>query len=193
MNSDDIARLAYLGLLGAVLVGWFVTQNRDSLGKLAQQAVAWGLIFLGVIAAIGLWDDIRQTIRPQQSTMRADNSVNLPRAPDGHYYLTLMINDVAIDFLVDTGASQMVLTQSDAEKVGINPADLAFTGRATTANGEVRTAPVRLAQVSLGPILDRNVRAWVNEGEMEQSLLGMSYLQRWSKIEITGQGLRLTR
>jgi len=193
MNSDDIARLAYLGLLGAVLVGWFITQNRQSLGRLAQQAVAWGLIFLGVIAAIGLWGDIRQTIRPQQSTMRADHSVNLPRARDGHFYLTLMINDVAIYFLVDTGASQMVLTQSDAEKVGLNPADLAFTGRATTANGEVRTAPIRLAQVSLGPILDRNVRAWVNEGEMEQSLLGMSYLQRWSKIEITSQGLRLTR
>ncbi len=193
MNSDDVARLAYLGILGAVLVGWFITQNRQSLGRLAQQAVAWGLIFLGVIAAIGLWGDIRQTIRPQQSTMRADNSVNLPRAPDGHFYLTLMINDVAVDFLVDTGASQMVLTQDDAEKVGLNPADLAFTGRATTANGEVRTAPVRLAQVSLGKITDHNVRAWVNAGEMEQSLLGMSYLQRWSKIEITSQGLRLTR
>jgi aspartyl protease family protein len=193
MNGDDIGNLAYLGLLGAVLVGWFITQNRQSLGKLAQQAVAWGLIFLGVIAAIGLWGDIRQTIQPRQSVVRADNSVDLPRAPDGHFYLTLMVNDVAIDFMVDTGASQVVLTQEDAEKVGLKVADLAFTGRATTANGQVRTAPVRLTQVSLGPISDRNVRAWVNEGELQQSLLGMSYLQRWSKIEITGQGLRLTR
>lgn len=189
----DFGRLAYLGLLGTVLVVWFLVHNRQSMGRLAQQAIAWGLIFLGVVAAYGLWGDIRQTVQPQQSTVREDNSVRLPRAPDGHYYMTLMINDVAVGFLVDTGASQVVLTQKDAERVGLRPEDLMFTGRAMTANGEVRTAPVRLDRVELGPIMDRNVRAWVNEGEMEQSLLGMSYLQRWSRIEITGGGLVLTR
>ena len=66
-------------------------------------------------------------------------------------------------------------------------------GRAMTAHGEVRTAPVRLDSVELGPVLDRNVRAWVNEGEMDKSLLGMSYLQRWNRIEITGNALVLSR
>ena len=193
MNETDFGRLAYLGLLGAVLVVWFISQNRQSLGKLAQQAVAWGLIFLGVIAVIGLWDDIRQTVLPRQSIVQGDNTVDLPRARDGHFYLTLMVNDVAIDFMVDTGASQLVLTRQDARKVGINDDDLAFTGRAMTANGEVRTASVKLAKITLGSITDRNVRAWVNKGELEQSLLGMSYLQRWSKIEITSQNLRLIR
>jgi aspartyl protease family protein len=193
MNAPDFGRLIYLVLLAAVLIGWFVIHNRKSLGKLAQQAAAWVLIFLGVIVAIGLWDDIRQTIRPQQSTMSASNSVEVPRAPDGHYYMTLKVNDVPVNFLVDTGASHVVLTQKDAEKVGLKSENLAYTGRAMTANGEVRTAPVRLDKVELGHIADSNVRAWVNSGELEQSLLGMSYLQRWSKIEITGQGLVLTR
>ncbi len=193
MNEWEIGRLAYLGLLAVVLVGWFVVQNRQSLGKLAQQAVAWGLIFLGVIAAIGLWGDIRQTVRPSLSMVYADNTITVPRAPNGHYYMTLMINDVPVHFLVDTGASHVVLTQKDAARIGLKPQDIAFTGRAMTANGEVRTAPVRLDRVDLGPISDRNIRAWVNEGEMGQSLLGMSYLQRWSRIEITGGALILTR
>ncbi len=193
MNTPDLPRLVYLVILVSVLVVWFVVHNRQSLGKLTQQAIAWGLIFLGVIAAYGLWGDIRQTIRPRQSVVSADNTVDVPRAPDGHYYMTLMINDVPVDFLIDTGASQVVLTRSDALKVGVTLDDLAYTGRARTANGEVRTAPVRLKSVELGPISDSNIRAWVNEGDMDQSLLGMSYLQRWSRIEITGQGLRLTR
>ena len=193
MSDLDLGNLAYLMLLGAVLLGWFVVQNRQSLGRLMQQAIAWTLIFVGVIAAIGLWSDIRQTVQPRQGMVSADNSINLPRAPDGHFYLTLMVNDVPVDFMVDTGASQMVLTLADAARVGLKAEDLAFTGRAMTANGEVRTAPVRLDTVVLGPIADRNIRAWVNEGELGQSLLGMSYLQRWSKIEITGQGLLLTR
>jgi len=193
MNDMDLGRLAYLALLGTVLVVWFVVHNRQSMGRLAQQAVAWGLIFLGVIAVYGLWGDIRQTVRPRQSVVSANNTVEVPRAPDGHYYLTLMVNDVPVEFLVDTGASMVVLTQKDAIRIGLEPDDLAYVGRAVTANGEVRTAPVRLDSVALGPISDRNIRAWVNQGEMWQSLLGMSYLQRWSRIEITGRGLLLTR
>jgi aspartyl protease family protein len=87
----------------------------------------------------------------------------------------------------------MVLTQADAKRAGLDPETLAYLGRANTANGEVRTAFVRLEQVQLGEIVDRDVAAVVNEGQMEQSLLGMGYLQRWGRIEIAGGELILTR
>lgn len=193
MNGFEWGNLIYLGLLLAMVLSWFVAQNRRSIGKLAQQALAWGLIFVGVIAAIGVWDDIRQTIVPTQSVLTETGQIEVPRARDGHYYLTLVINDEPVDFLIDTGASQVVLSHSDAERLGLVTPELAYTGRAMTANGEVRTAPVRLDSVELGPVLDRNVRAWVNEGEMDKSLLGMSYLQRWNRIEITGNALVLSR
>ena len=50
-----------------------------------------------------------------------------------------------------------------------------------------------LNEVRLGEVTDRDVPAVVNEGEMEQSLLGMGYLQRWGRIEISGGELILTR
>lgn len=193
MNSLQWGNLAYLVLLGAVLIFWFMVQNRQSLGKTLQQAIAWGLIFLGVIAVIGIWDDIRQTVSPAQRMVATDGRVEVPMARDGHYYLTLGINGKPVDFLVDTGASDMVLTRDDARRAGVPLDDLAYTGRAMTANGAVRTAPIRLDEVSLGPVSDRNVRAWVNEGAMEQSLLGMAYLRRWQHIEIRDGALVLTR
>ncbi len=193
MEDFDYARLLYLGILGSVLVFWFIVQNRRSMGKTAQMAVAWGLIFLGVIAAVGLWDDISQTVRPSQSAMNAQGQISIPRAPDGHYYLTLKVNGQPIEFMIDTGATDVVMTQSDAARVGLDPKNLNYFGRAMTANGEVRTAPVDLKTVALGKIVDRNVTAWVTQGKQGQSLLGMAYLQRWSHIGIGNNAMILTR
>lgn len=193
MTEFDHARLIYLVLLGGAILMWFVAQNRASLGKLTQQAMVWGLIFVGVIAAFGLWDDIRQTVRPSQSVFAQDSRIELPRAPDGHYYLTAEINGAPVRFVVDTGASQIVLTQSDARRAGIDTDTLAYTGRANTANGPVRTAPVRLDSIAVGPIRDAGMRAVVNEGMMDHSLLGMEYLQTYSSVQISGGTLVLTR
>ncbi|MBV1897078.1 MAG: TIGR02281 family clan AA aspartic protease [Rhodobacteraceae bacterium] len=193
MGEFDYARLIYLGILVSVLVFWFIVHNRHSLGKTAQMALAWGLIFLGVIAAFGLWDDISQTVRPRQSALNAQGQISVPRAPDGHYYLTLNVNDQPVEFLIDTGATDVVLTQSDAARIGLDPNNLNYYGRAMTANGEVRTAPVDLKSIALGDVVDKNVTAWVNQGDQEQSLLGMAYLQRWSHISIGNNALILTR
>ncbi|NKX75132.1 TIGR02281 family clan AA aspartic protease [Rhodobacteraceae bacterium R_SAG3] len=193
MNSDDIGQLIYLVLLLLAVGSWVFVQNRQTLGKTAQQLLIWVLIFLGVIAAYGLWDDIRATVMPQQAVLSEEGQISVPRARDGHYYLTLQINDKPVEFLVDTGASDMVLNAETAQQLGIDTDSLVYLGRAMTANGEVRTARVTLESVTLGPISDQNVSAWVNEGALEQSLLGMGYLQRFSGIEIRNNELILTR
>lgn len=193
MNDVDYGQLIYLALLGSAIVLWFVAQNRASLGKVTQQALVWVLIFIGVIAAVGLWDDIRQNVAPRQAVVGDGDRIELPRAPDGHYYLIADVNGRAIEFVVDTGATDIVLNQSDARAVGLAPEGLDFIGTAYTANGPVRTAPVRLDQVSIGGIVDTDVRAVVNEGELSDSLLGMSYLQRYASVEISGGKMILTR
>ncbi|MGR3616654.1 MAG: retropepsin-like aspartic protease family protein [Paracoccaceae bacterium] len=193
MNGDQFGEALYLIILGGAVVVWFVAQNRLSLGKMAQGALAWVLIFVAVIAVIGIWDDIRGTISPRQSVQSESGQITVPQARDGHYYLTLDVNNAPVTFLVDTGATQVVLTETDARKVGVNMDDLIFSGTAYTANGQVKTAPIWLEDVALGPHSDADVRAWVNGGELDQSLLGMSYLQLWSGIEIRNGALILTR
>nr|WP_254899260.1 TIGR02281 family clan AA aspartic protease [Thalassococcus arenae] len=185
--------MIYLGALGAALAAWYVVANRGAMNKMLQQAALWALIFLGVIAAYGLWGDIRQTVAPQQSVFAEDGRIALPRAPDGHYYATLDINGSPTRFVVDTGATAMVLTLDDARRAGLQESDLAFFSEAMTANGPVKTAPVRLDSVTFGPFEDRGVRAFVNSGEMDQSLLGMTYLQHFGRVTITGGEMVLER
>ncbi len=192
MTTDQIMQTIYLGLLGLAIAGSYIAANRNDLGKMAQQALIWLLIFVGVVGAYGLWDEISNDVTGRQ-TFIGDARVEVPRSRDGHYYLTLDINDVPVDFVVDTGASQVVLTRRDAARIGLDPDTLNYFGSASTANGVVRTAPVQLETMAMGDILDRNLPAVVNEGEMEGSLLGMTYLGLYDRIEITNGRLVLTR
>lgn len=192
MSPDNLASLAYLGLLGAAIAGWFLVQNRDRLGQVAQQAAVWTLIFIGAIAAAGLWSDIREDAMPRQTMIGAEG-IEVPQARDGHYYLTLEVNGAPIDFVVDTGATDMVLGREDARRAGIAPEELTYLGSAVTANGTVRTARVRLDSVALGPIEDEGLSAVVTDGDLAGSLLGMGYLRLFGRIEIENGTLVLTR
>lgn len=193
MSGDQIGNLIYLGLLAAVVGSWLFLHGRAGLNKTLQQMAAWALIFVGVIAAYGLWSDISGTVMPRQMVFESEGKVELPRAPDGHYYVTLEINGAPTRFVVDTGATSIVLTRRDAERAGIDDKNLHFLTEAMTANGVVQTARVTLDEIGLGPFRDQRVPAYVNAGEMETSLLGMSYLGRFARLEITGGTMVLER
>lgn len=192
-DSFDTANLVYLIVLGSVIMAWFFAANRNSLGKTTQQAAVWGLIFIGVVAAIGLWDDIRATVAPMQSVSSQQGRIELPRAPNGHYYLAAVVNGAPVRFVVDTGASDVVLSRDDAIAAGLHPDGLNFTTQARTANGVVQTARVRLDSLAVGDIVDQNVRAVVNSGELHESLLGMGYLERFASVSIANGKLVLQR
>ncbi|MGC9371171.1 MAG: retropepsin-like aspartic protease family protein [Paracoccaceae bacterium] len=193
MSGDQFGQLIYLVILAAAIGGYFIAANRHQMGRVVRHGALWGLIFVGVIAGAGLWSDIRTTVMPRQAVFAEDRRIEVPRAPDGHYYLMLEINGAPVRFVVDTGASDLVLTREDAARVGLDHGELAYLEEARTANGVVRTARVRLDEVRLGPVVDENMRAVVNGGEMDTSLLGMNYLQRYSRMEFVGDRLILTR
>jgi len=189
MDGETLARVGYLAIILVALGGWVLVEFRQRMGQALRMAMAWGLIFVGIIAGYGLWSDIRQDILPMQE-LAADGSVEVPRAEDGHYYLTLTINGTAVPFMVDTGASGMVLAAVDADRLGIDPESLSYLGEASTANGVVRTARVTLPTVELGPFRNQDFRAYVTEGALDQSLLGMDYLGQF-RMEFSGGKLIL--
>ena len=191
MDGDIVARLAYLGIILVALIGWVLVEYRGKLGFAVRSAVAWGMIFVGAAAGYGLWGDIRGSILPDQMVTQS-GQIEVPRAQDGHYYLTLVIDGTKIEFLADTGASTVVLSDRDARKLGIDLDGLAYLGQAETANGVVRTANVSLKDVELGPYRDRQINASVTKGAMEVSLLGMDYLGLY-RIEIDQGKMILSR
>lgn len=192
MDDFDTARFFYLAiLLGAIGVYTLVSYRR-ALGQMIRHAILWALIFIGVLAGYGLWQDIAPRLAPVQIT-HGTGVIEIPKDARGHFVLIADVNGKPIEFLVDTGASVVVLSREDAQKSGISLDNLAFTGIANTANGSVKTAAVKIDTINVGGVQDDDVRAYVTSGELFGSLLGMSYLQRFEKIEISRDKLVLTR
>lgn len=191
MDSESWGRAAYLGLLLMAVGGWALVEFRQRLGQALRFAVAWGLLFLAVAAGYGLWADIQRQ-SPARQMVTGEGEVELPRAADGHFYAELMIGDVPVFFMADTGATNMVLAPDDAARLGIDASGLTYLGEASTANGVVRTARVRLDPAVLGPFRDDDLVAYVTDGAMDISLLGMDYLRRFS-IRIEGDRMILSR
>jgi aspartyl protease family protein len=192
-DADSVARAVYLGLLLAFVGGFFLVGARHRLGRSMRDLAIWVLIFAMVVIAYGFRDVLREELLPAAMVQRPDGSIELRRASDGHFHAEALVNGVPVRFLVDTGASDLVLSTADAARVGIDPAELAFVGRARTANGTVATAPVRLGRVEFGGFTDTGVPASVGGGALDVSLLGMSYLDRFAAIEIAGNRMTLRR
>jgi aspartyl protease family protein len=193
MSEIAWPNLIYLILMLLFIGGGTILAFRGQLGALVRQATSWALLFALLIIGYGVFSDQRMSHLPRQSVFAETGRVEIPRSRDGHCHVVLDINGAPIEFIVDTGATDVVLSRADALRAGINPDNLMYSGLAQTANGRVETAPVRLREVRLGAISDVNVRAVVNGGEMRRSLLGMSYLNSFDRIEINDGRLILER
>lgn len=137
-------------------------------------------------AVVGL-DRARVPEAPAAAVMQ------IPRAQDGHYWVTGEVGDRRIRFLVDTGATTVSLTPEDARALGVDPDRLAYRYEVSTADGHARAAKVRLTSLSVGGATLKDVDALVIEKGLPTSLLGMTYLGRLSKFEAGPEGLVLSR
>ncbi|MFC3569250.1 TIGR02281 family clan AA aspartic protease [Paracoccus sp. TOH] len=190
--GEEFGRTAYLVLLLVAVGGFLLVELRARPGKTLRQAAAWGLIFMGALALAGLWEDIRNTVSPQ-ARMLEGGRVEVPLGNDGHFHLTAEVNGIPVRFVIDTGATTIALGPRDAGRVGIDPDSLGYVGQARTANGIIETAPVTLDSVTLGEIHDSRVPAMVLRSDLDQSLMGMSYLSRFARVSIEGNRLILER
>ncbi len=190
IDTDDLMRLLYLGLLLAALV--FFGGGRWLRGRHLRDFLVWGLIIAMVVIAYASWGTLRSALMPARG-MQMGETVELRRGLDGHFHADLEVNGRRVRFMVDTGASDIVLSRADAARVGIDVDGLVFGGVAQTANGPVATAPVRLGSMRLGDVVRTGVPARVNGGELDVSLLGMAYLDGFNRIEIIGDRMLLHR
>jgi aspartyl protease family protein len=112
---------------------------------------------------------------PRQAQGAIPNSLIYRANKQGHVVVEGVVNGAPVRFLVDTGATMVVLTTRDAAAAGVG--NLVFSMRTSTANGIARAAPVKLREVRLGQLSIDDVSAAVVEN-LSVSLLGQSFLTR---------------
>lgn len=190
-----VRSLAVLAFLGATAI-------------LHRRAMKTSLVFLSILAwlAVGvvlftgysyryelsqIGDRLLGELIPSGGIEVTGGAVSIRVNKSGHFVVEAVVDGVSVRFLVDTGASDVILSPGDAARLGFDVKTLAFTRPYQTANGLVFGAPVRLGLLSIGPITMTGVRASVNGAPMKRSLLRMSFLGRLSGYDVSRETMIL--
>ncbi len=173
------------------------------IGWALRQLLQWVLIGAVAVGAYTHRDEIIAQLRARDRIGApagassgddgiASRTVRLQAEANGHYFVDAEIAGTWVQFMVDTGATVVVLSPGDADRLGLEPRARDFSETHQTANGPVRVAPVTLAEVRIGDIRLRHVDAVVNPRMRGPSLLGMSFLGRLGGFRVERGELILT-
>mgnify|MGYP002785127544 CR=1 FL=1 len=196
-NSEhDQMHMVYLVMLLALIGGGILHMRRHELWQNMKYAIIWLaailLLVLGYSFRDGLTNNrLMAELVPHRANMAGDGSMSIRSREDGHFYIEAKVNNAAVLFMVDTGASDIVLSPDDAKRAGLEPETLNFSRTYQTANGIVKGAPVKLASLRIGTIQMRDIPASVNGAGMSYSLLGMRFLQELRSYKVEGNTLTL--
>lgn len=198
--SAGLTAAAVIGLLGALYVATHKVR-----GPLERGPAIAGTLALALAVALGLWwvapsplgnlfgnADTHPALSTSGRSSTPSVSVLIRRNLDGKFIAQGQINGIATAFLIDTGATAVMIKQTDAEKAGIDVSALTFTTPVQTANGTVYAAPVRIRQLTIGALHRDDLEALVAQpGTLNENLLGMSFLRRLASYDLNGEFLTL--
>jgi len=199
-GTDGIMRIVYAGLLLALVWGGASVSRQGGWLKTFRNIIVIVASFLVLIVgytykdSLGtVYNRVKAEILPGSAQSLGGGEVILRRDPrSGHFETTGLVNGIEVPFLIDTGASSIVLPYEDAIALGYTNDDLNFVLQVSTANGNTFVAPIRLNAVKIGDIVVNDIRAAVSQkGELSSGLLGLSFLDRLEGYSVSGDVLTL--
>ncbi|MGG7565716.1 retropepsin-like aspartic protease family protein [Rhodovulum sp. DZ06] len=193
-TGDDMARLAFFALLFLVIVSSASLPRLEKGPNFLSAAVVWAGASSALLAGFAFEDELREQFdrrlgarASMAAVARAPGEVEITRTWDGHFRAWVEVGDTAAPFLIDTGASLVLMRWEDAEAMGVDMASLRFEMPVLTANGEAMVAPLRVPLMRIGAVAVQDVRAAVApKGTLQGGLLGMSFLGRLHEMTIRG-------
>jgi aspartyl protease family protein len=199
LSPEEFAAVAALFALALLAAGWIIQEFRGRWLYGVSALLSWVAIGLGLVAFYSYRYELQEVatrllgeISPGRPVVSPTGEVTVARRADGSFTVAGQANSRDLRFIFDTGASTVVLTAEAAQLLKLQPAPGDYSVPVLTANGRTMTAPVSIAQLAIGPIVERNVRALVaRPGVLHENLLGMTFLERLASYEVRSNRLIL--
>jgi aspartyl protease family protein len=147
--------------------------------------LAWCAALFLATRFFGQWEERQQNPNVVVSSDQGEGfiEVKLVSNVQGHFVASGQINGQPVEFMLDTGATDVSIPAVLAERLKL---EQGFGVTLSTANGLSEGYRTRIQRLQLGDIVLNDVRALVAPGlHGEQVLLGMSAL---NKLEFTQRG-----
>ena len=191
VSANEGPHLAYGIILLLVVATTLFGGTRLRAGTALRYALIW--IGIGALVVLGYsyrWEfraageRILGELRPDRAVVTRAGDITIRRGTDGHFRLTADVDGVPVRFLVDTGATLVVLAPGDAKRIGFDLDRLSYSFPASTANGVTMNARATLGRIEAPPLAVRDVPAAISRDGLNESLLGLSFLNRLSGFEV---------
>lgn len=197
-KPEDWSNLVWFLLLLAVVGAGMFRAGRGALAQNLRSVAIW----LAVIAALALGYAYRDLLEEAPQRLRlafgagypiqtAEHEVVVPQDERGAFVLNAQVNGQPVRFVVDTGATDTVLSPQAAQRLGVDLAKLDFGQSAETANGMGYGAAYTAQSLAVGPIVFGSFPMVINQAPMSSSLLGLTFLNRLDSFEIRDRKLIL--
>lgn len=193
MTNDFMLGGLYI-LMASMLVLGALMARREPLAKLATMGLAWIAIFAAGFVLFTFRDDlgwVAQRLRAEATgaPVAQGQTIRIPMAIDGHFWVEGLLNGEPVKFLVDSGATMTTVGSDTATRaqLTIRP------GRGQmvrTGNGVVRVASAYADSLVIGPIERDGMRLHVAQGE-DLNVLGMNFLSSLDRWGVEGRWLVL--
>ncbi|MBP6985608.1 MAG: TIGR02281 family clan AA aspartic protease [Alphaproteobacteria bacterium] len=182
VNFDHDQWMRYIGLvavLGYLLLSWNKKGFHSSMWiRSVLFWVALGFLLFTAYSYRYEFEAFKAKLSPSSGQNISDKEMRFEMANNGHFYVQAEINGKPVRFMVDTGASRVVLSPKDARRLGFDSQNLSFNAQSSTANGMVWSALLNLDRIKIGEQIVIDVPASVSQSELDISLLGMSFLNK---------------
>jgi aspartyl protease family protein len=193
LTTTEMASLAYKVGLVVLVSGAVLAVFRQNFTQALAAALFWVAFAFALVLGYtyrfelyGVADRVLVELLPGRASSHG-RTVELARANTGDFRIGTEVNGVHVAMVLDTGASSVVLTHDAAMAAGLPLEFLKYSVNVETANGHTVAAPVTLARISVGGIVEREVPALIAQpGQLKLSLLGMSFLDRLQSWEVRG-------
>jgi aspartyl protease family protein len=138
--------------------------------------------------AVGTYSEshaaVVQPANESREPTNSGRSLMLESDRQGHFQVEARVEGRFVDFIVDTGASLVVLRETTAAQVGIRLQPRDYTATVVTANGKIMAARAKIERIEVGGITVYDVPAVVLPDEaLAKNLLGVSFLSRLKRYE----------
>lgn len=194
---DQTSGVIYSILL-LVLVGSALISRRIPMGQVLKMTLIWIAIFLLLFIIFSfrsefgtVWERMKSEVSGTSNQTTSGEQIILTRHDNGHFWIRASVNNVPIDFLVDSGATGISMSDVDADKAGINYDFNDIPVIVSTANGQSRSWRAQISSFKTETVTYDNVPILVSPTLGDTNLLGMSYLNRLQSWRVSGDKMIL--
>jgi aspartyl protease family protein len=179
------------GMMMVTIVASILLRLRLKPHEALRNILAWAVI--AAVLALGYsfrgelgsaWSRVRAEFAPGYPVQLSAHEMVVTQDENGGFYVVGEVNGQTVRFLADTGASDIVLSPADAERLGVDVHSLKFTDTAETANGVGRGASFKASSLEVGPVRFEDVPMQINQAPMSTSLLGMAFFHRLDSFQV---------